>query len=182
MRMLTLAVMILVTGPSMMASRVMAQGGASKPTKEHEYLAKDLGTRTGTMKVWPQGPDAASMEISFSETNTSLLGGFWVESKLDAGPYKGHGMMGYDPVKKKYLGTWMNNMFPHLNVMEGTYDEAAHELTMTFDDYDAMTQKPTTMKSVTSDAPGKDSTMTMYKKDAGTGKWIKSFVMTYETK
>jgi hypothetical protein len=30
--------------------------------------------------------------------------------------------------------------------------------------------------------PGKDSTMTMYKKDAGTGKWVKSFVMTYETK
>ncbi|MDV6029104.1 MAG: DUF1579 domain-containing protein [Phycisphaera sp. RhM] len=177
MRPLFLTVLICVVSPT-----VRAQDAAPTPSKEHAYLAKIAGTRSGTMKVWPQGPTSDAMEFPFSETNTVVLGGNWVETEFQAGPYKGHGMNGYDPLKKKYIATWANNMSPYLAVMEGTYDEAKHELTMFFDDIDPATNQPEKMKSVITDVPGEPSTMTMYKKDSTTDDWVKSSVLTYEMK
>ncbi|QEF98424.1 hypothetical protein Mal15_24760 [Stieleria maiorica] len=175
-------VLVLMAAFCLTASLALAQDEASAPSEEHAYLAKTVGTRTGTMKVWPQGPDGDAMEIPFTETNTAILGGNWVESKFESGPYKGRGMSGYDPIKKKYIGTWANNMSPYLAVMEGTYDEAKHELTMVFDDIDPMTNEPVKMKSVISDAPGKPSTMTMYQKKKESDAWAKTFVLTYQAK
>jgi hypothetical protein len=154
--------------------------GLPQPSKEHELLKANLGTRTGQMKMWIRGQDAAPLVMPFTETNTSILNGFWVETKFKAGPYMGRGMSGFDPIKKKYVGTWTNNMAPYMSVMEGTYDEKSKEITMEFRDYDAVSGKLTDMKSVTSLAPGKPETMTMYKKDAKTQKFITAFVMTYD--
>ena len=153
-----------------------------KPSKEHELLKKNLGTRTGQMKMWVQGPDSDPVAMPFTETSAEILNGFWVETKFESGPYQGRGMTGFDPIKKKYIGTWTNNMSPSISVMEGTYDETSHELTMAFRDYDEMTGKLADMKSVTSFVPGKPETMTMYKKDAETGKFFAAFVMTYDAK
>ncbi|WP_182868593.1 DUF1579 family protein [Rhodopirellula sp. JC639] len=173
-------VLVLMAAFCLTASCALAQDEA--PSKEHAYLAKTVGTRTGTMKVWPQGPDGDAMEFPFSETNTAILGGNWVESAFEAGPYKGRGMSGYDPIKKKYIGTWANNMTPYLAVMEGTYDEAKHELTMIFDDIDPATNKPVKMKSVFTDVAGEPSTMTMYQKNNESDAWVKTFVLTYKSK
>lgn len=153
-----------------------------KPTKEHEFLKKNLGTRTGTMKIFVGGPDAKPLEMPFKETNTSIHNGFWVQSEFESGPYKGRGMNGFNPVTKKYIGTWTSNMTPHMSVMEGTYDESAHELTMTFRDYDEATGKLTDHRAVGQDAPGKPEVFTMYKKDAKSGKWVKSFILEYAAK
>ncbi len=176
MRMLCIATLILLASPLASAQE------APKPSPEHELLAQNLGTRTGTMKMWMQGPDSPPIEVPFKETNTSILNGFWVETQFESGPYQGRGISGYDPKKKKYVGTWTQNMSPHLGVMEGTYDEKKHELTMTFKDYDLMSGELMDHKTVTSFAPGKPETMTMYKKDAKSGQWVTSFVMTYEAK
>ena len=116
MRSLLLMVLICVVSPTL-----RAQDAAPSASKEHAYLAKIAGTRSGTMKVWPQGPTSDAMEFPFTETNTVILGGNWVETEFQAGPYKGHGMNGYDPIKKKYIGTWANNMSPYLAVMEGRH-------------------------------------------------------------
>ncbi|WP_197455321.1 DUF1579 family protein [Stieleria neptunia] len=176
MRSLVFVALICMTSPTVLAQE------APTPSKEHAYLAKIAGARGGTMKVWPQGPAGNAMEFPFTETNTVILGGNWVQSEFQAGPYKGRGMSGYDPIKKKYIGTWANNMSPYLAVMEGTYDESKHELTMIFDDIDPATNQPEKMKSVLTDVPGEPSTMTMYKKDDATDDWVKSFVLTYEMK
>lgn len=178
MRTLCVAVVISIAG-----SFVMAQEGAlPKPSKEHEFLKKNLGDRTGQMKMWVQGPDSDPLVMPFKETNTAILNGFWVETKFETGPYHGRGMSGFDPIKKKYIGTWTNNMSPSISVMEGTFDEESNELTMEFRDYDEMTGKLTDMKSVTSFVPGKPETMTMYKRDAKTKKFVVGFVMTYDAK
>ena len=176
MRTLCISALILLASPLALAQE------AAKPSPEHELLAKNLGTRTGTMKMWIQGPDAAPIEVPFKETNTSILNGFWVETQFESGPYKGRGMSGYDPKKNKYVGTWAQNMSPHLGVMEGTYDEQKHELTMTFKDYDLTTGQLLDHKTVSSFVPGKPETMTMYIKDAKSGQWTTSFVMTYDSK
>ena len=153
-----------------------------KPGAEHEYLQKSVGTHTGIMKVWPAGPKSDPIEMPFKETNKAIHNGFWVESLFESGPYKGRGMSGFDPIKKKYIGTWTSNMTPFMSVMEGTYDENKHEFTMLFKDYDHATNEVVDMKSVTVDAPEKPHTMTMYKKNKETGEWETSFILTYNKK
>ena len=178
MKTLCIVVAISLTGSLALAQKPTLP----QPSKELELLKTSLGTRTGQMKMWVRGPDSDPIVMSFTETNTAILNGFWVETKFESGPYKGRGMTGYDPKKKKYVGTWTNNMAPHMSVMEGTYNEKSNELTMTFKDYDVISGKLTDMKSVTSFVPGKPETMTMYKKDAKTGKFVTSFVMAYDAK
>ena len=39
-------------------------------------------------------------------------------------------MMGYDPEKKKYVASWVDNAQPRLMLLEGTYDAATNTLTM----------------------------------------------------
>lgn len=162
------------------ATLALAQGPSAKPGPEHEILKKGLGTRNAMMKIMPQGPIKEAIEFPVKETNTMIHNGFWMESKLDAGPYQGSGVFGYDPIKKKYVGNWISNVTPHMSVMAGTYNAKTHELTMVFTDLDPVTQKPTQMKSVGRTAPGEQETFTMYRKDAESGKWLTTFVITYE--
>jgi hypothetical protein len=154
-----------------------------KPSKEHELIARSAGKHSGQMKIWVQGLDAEPASVPFEETNTVVLGGFWLRTEFSSGPYQGSGMSGYDPVKKKYVGTWADNMSPHMNVSEGTFDEQQRQLTMIFKGYDPATQKMTEHKSVTTYAsPGQPATMTMYMGDPESGKFVKSFVLVYDTK
>ena len=156
-----------------------SQAPTPMPGKEHELLKKHLGTRSGTMKLMPNEQTKQAIEFPIKETNTLIQNGFWVESKFDAGPYQGRGVMGYDPVKKKYVGTWTSNVSPFLSVMAGTYNEKTHEMTMLFTDTDPSTLKPVDMKSVGRDAPGEPETFKMYQKDANSGEWKQTFVITY---
>ena len=43
--------------------------------------------------------------------------------------FEGRGQFGYDPAKKKYVGTWIDSMSPTLRVLEGTYDAKTKTLT-----------------------------------------------------
>ena len=45
--------------------------------------------------------------------------------------FKGHGMEGYDNVKKKFVGTWMDNMGTGIMMSEGDYDPATKTFTYT---------------------------------------------------
>ena len=154
-----------------------AQDGTPELTAEHKQLAKYVGEHSGTMTMWVSGPNADPTVMPFKEVNKSILNGFWVASEFEAGPYKGYGTSGYDEKQKKYVGTWQNNMSGNLVVMEGSYDEASHELTMTFKDYDHQTGKLADHKTVTRDKPGETRTMTMLQKK--NGEWVKTFILEY---
>lgn len=163
------------------ASPIFAQEPAAvQPGKEHKLLHKNLGERTGMMKMWPMGPDSDPMMIPVKETNTLLHNGLWIRSTFECGPYMGSGVLGYDPEKKKYVGNWINNQTADMSIMEGTYNEAKHELTMTFRGKNNAGQM-TDMKSVTKSLPGKPELFTMMQKSAN-GKWETAFEVTYESK
>ncbi len=63
-----------------------------------------------------------------------MLGDLWVvtDIKGDMGGANMHGLMtiGYDPAKKKYVGTWVDNMMNHLWKYEGTVDATGKILTL----------------------------------------------------
>jgi hypothetical protein len=46
-------------------------------------------------------------------------------------PCVGVGNWGYDPVEKKYVGTWVDSMTPHITIISGRYDPKTKTMTHT---------------------------------------------------
>lgn len=175
-----IARLTLVFGLLVSSSAYSQEPAAVSPGKEHKLLHRCLGERTGMMKMWPAGPDSDPIMMPVKETNTSLHNGLWVRSVFECGPYRGSGVMGYDPDEKQYVGNWINNMTAEMSIMKGTYNEAKHELTMTFRGR-ASSGKMADMKSVTEFVPGKPERFIMMEK-SDAGKWQTAFEVTYEDK
>jgi Protein of unknown function (DUF1579) len=107
------------------------------PTAEHEVLATEEGTWDATVKAYPNGPESEPMVSKGVEVNTVLTGGLWISSAFqgDFGgmKFEGRGQFGFDPAKKKYVGTWIDSMSPSLTILEGTYDAKIKTMTYTGD-------------------------------------------------
>jgi hypothetical protein len=95
--------------------------------------------------------------------------------------FKGHSMLGYDPAKKKYVGTWTDTMSPYLMTMEGDYDESTHTSTMYGTGTNWETGKADKTKMVTVYESDDEKTFTMYmaKADAE-DEWIKHMEIKYK--
>lgn len=106
-----------------------------KPGLEHKLLADDVGTWDAVveMRMAPGAPPETSKGIE----KVSMLGGFWqvtdFESTMMGQPFKGHGLAGFDPAKKKYVWTWVDSMSSGLSIGEGTYDAQTKTLTGTME-------------------------------------------------
>jgi Protein of unknown function (DUF1579) len=122
----------LCVAAAFLGTPAMAQPGA-KPTVEHKILAGDEGTWDATIKSYMGGPDAEPAVSKGTEVNTVMTGGLWVLSKFEGDfggmKFEGHGQFGYDPIKKKYVGTWIDSLSPNLSVLEGTYDPKTKTMT-----------------------------------------------------
>ena len=126
--------LILCLAASILGMPAIAQE-PPKPTAEHGILASDEGTWDATMTSFLGGPDRKAVVSSGTEVNTVVAGGLWVVSRfeavIDGKQFEGHGHFGYDPLKKKYVGTWIDSMSPILSLLEGRYD--AKTKTMTYE-------------------------------------------------
>jgi len=102
-----------------------------QPGPEHELLKKDVGTWDATVEMF-MAPGAPPSVSKGTETLT-MMGGFWLLSEFKAEmmgqPFEGRGTTGYDPGRKKYVGTWVDSMTPGYYTVEGTYDAARKMLT-----------------------------------------------------
>ena len=117
----------------------------------HKHLETEAGVWDATVKMWHTA-DADPMESKAVETN-EMFGDFWLLSKFETDfggmKYTGRMQLGYDPQKKKYVGTWIDTMSPYLQTMEGTYDEKTKTSTMLATGVDMMTGKVSNSKMVT---------------------------------
>ena len=168
---LTLALTILLSSVS------LAQE-AEAPVAEHEILQKDVGTWTGTMKIYTGGSGSEPISFPVHETNTSFGNGLWVMTEFDAGPMKGRGSFGYDAHNKKFVGTWIDSMHSTLSIAEGQYDKAKDQLVMIYSGTDTKTGEPNEVKAVsTHDGKDKRSFVMYEKKD---GQWVQAFTIDYQ--
>jgi hypothetical protein len=111
-----------------------AQAGPPAPTPgpEHQLLKNDEGVWDATVEATmaPGAPPSVSKGV---ETNTLMGGGLWLlsdfKSEMMGQPFQGHGVMGYDPVSKKYVGTWVDTMSTRPSSSEATYDAATKTMT-----------------------------------------------------
>ena len=115
-----------------------------KPGPEHEVLKKMAGNWDLTMKF-------GGMETKGTVVYKMEPGGLWLSSNLESElfgqKFWGKGMDSYDPIKKKYVGVWVDSMSTSPMVMEGTFDKAKKTLTMAGEG-PGMDGKPTKYKSV----------------------------------
>jgi hypothetical protein len=98
----------------------------TKPTEEHQGLAKMEGAWDAVMK-------SEYGESKGSATYKMQDGGLWLASefKMDDGSFSGHGIDGYDVTKKKFVGIWTDSVSTTPMIMEGTWDDREKSITMT---------------------------------------------------
>ena len=99
-----------------------------KPGPEHEHLKTMVGNWDAVMEMGGQKSKATA-------TYKLICSGMWIasdfESELGGVPYQGHGMDGYDQLKKKFIGYWFDSMTSAPMTFEGDFDADHKVLTMT---------------------------------------------------
>jgi hypothetical protein len=104
----------------------------TKPSPEHDLLKQDAGMWDATIESFnePGGKPDVSKGV---ETNTLICGGLWLVQDFKgvvAGmEFQGHGLTGYDPAKRKYVGTWVDSMTTSIAPIESTYDASKKTMT-----------------------------------------------------
>jgi hypothetical protein len=174
----TMLVTVLVSAPC------FAQGPPAS-TPEHELLKKDVGVWDAACKFW-MIPGQEPVVTQGVETNT-MLGGTWLISEFktdfDGTPFLGHSQSGYDPVKKKFVGTWVDNMNAHMAVQEGTYDKETKTFTFVSRVTDAITTKVRISKMVVKHVDDDHRHFESFDKaDGDQGDWIKTMEIKYTRK
>jgi hypothetical protein len=125
--------------PEMMAKMMEL----SKLNENHKLLTDSVGTWTFTVKMWMNGdPSSKPEESRGTATRKGMMDGRYVvmdvtgrmempggDGKMKSMTFKGHGLEGYDNVKKKFIGTWMDNMGTGIMMSEGDYDPATKTFT-----------------------------------------------------
>jgi hypothetical protein len=123
-----------------------------KPTEQHKIFKKDVGTWDASIKVW-HAPNTPAIESKGSEKNELLGDGFWLlsrfEGKIGDIPFSGAGTFGYDPVEKKYIGTWVDTMTPYMMTLKSDYDAAKKTMTGTGESRDPISGKIMKSKHIT---------------------------------
>jgi hypothetical protein len=147
-----------------------------KPGPEHKLLEDLVGTWDATMKM-------GDAEIKGSITYKMELGGLWLVStfQADLGPFKmeGKGLDCYDPVKRKYVGVWVDSMSSSPMVMEGTAEKEGKIVTMTGDG-PGPDGKPAKYRSVTERKDKNTIVFNLYV--AGTDGKEQTFTVNYKRK
>ncbi len=117
----------------------------SKLNENHKLLASMDGNWNYTIKMWMNpDPNAPPQESKGTATRKSIMGGRYCvmdvtgkmqmpgeDGKLKDMQFKGMGIEGYDNVKKKFVGSWIDNMGTGVQFSEGTYDPATKTFTYT---------------------------------------------------
>lgn len=109
-------------------------------SREHEFLARQAG-EWHVRCSYSMGPDIEPMEVEGSET-TEMLGPFWLIGRFEAdllgSPMVGQAATGYDPVRKRFIGTWKDSSIPFLYTFEGFLDDERKTLRLSGENYDPM--------------------------------------------
>ena len=128
---------------------------ASTPGDAHKKLDNMVGAWDVKVKSWMQ-PGAPPMESTGTAMNAWVLGGRWMEEKFTGSfmgmPFQGIGYTGYDNIKKRYVGTWMDNMSTAVMVSTGGGSGNAWEFSSSMDDPMTGKPSPVTEKFVVTDA------------------------------
>jgi hypothetical protein len=154
---------------------------AGKPGPEHAMLAKGVGRWNCTVKSW-MDPSAEPEVSQGTEESQMIFGGRYLQSRFNGSmhgaPFEGMGTLGYDNVKKKYVGTWFDSMGTGIMRFEGDYNAQAKEMVCIGSFADAMTGKDSPCRMVTRFVSDDQHVFEMWGPDP-TGRELKWMEITY---
>ena len=94
----------------------------AKPQKEHQWLQKLVGE--WTIEGEGQGPLGEPPHKSSGTERVRTIGDLWIvgEGEMEMAGEAGTTLLtlGYDPQKKRFVGTWVGSMMSNLWVYEGS--------------------------------------------------------------
>lgn len=104
----------------------------AKPTEEHQWLKQFTGTWDAKMEATVE-PNQPPVECT-GKLTSKPLGELWVinefENEMQGTAVKGLQTLGYDPEKKKFVGTWVDSAMNHIWKYSGTVDKTGKKLTL----------------------------------------------------
>ena len=122
------AVVVLATAGIVVAATSRQEGGFELPkaTKYHEFLKQFEGEWVGDVEMF-------GSKSKGSETDRLMANGLFLvmdyKGEMAGAAFTGHGVMGYDTLKKKYVGSWVDSTSTAIWTSEGTVDEAGKVFT-----------------------------------------------------
>jgi Protein of unknown function (DUF1579) len=152
----------------------------SKLNENHKLLASLDGDWDYAIKFWMNpDPNAKPQESKGTATRKSIMGGRYVTmdvsgkmqmpdetGKMKEVMFKGMGIEGYDNVKKKFVGSWIDNMGTGMEFSEGTYDPATKTFTYSME-MEPMPGMKTQVREVIKVADNKHMMLEWYETQGG---------------
>jgi hypothetical protein len=105
----------------------------AEPQKEHQWLQKFVGEWTYESEAMTE-PGKPPEKFRGTE-RVRTLGGLWIVAEGQGEMPGGETAttmftLGYDPQRRRYVGTWVGSMMTHLWIYEGTPDPAEKMLSL----------------------------------------------------
>ena len=129
-----------------------AQAQFPKPGPEHELLKQFEGNWTCKTKMYME-PGKEPAESTAEYTSKMEVGGLFLVGKITGKffdqEFHARIISGYDTFKKKYTGTWVDNMSPALYSLEGSFDKSGKVYTEILEGPNPMDGKSMKMRMVT---------------------------------
>ena len=155
-----------------------------KPGKEHEFLKQFEGEWESTAK-FVMAPGQEPMVSKGKETCRLIAGGLFLVIDTDAEmmgeKFVGHGTLGYDVLRKKYTGSWIDSTATGVYLVEGTVDEKAKVFTEWMEGADPRTGKPLKLRMV-HEIKDKDSRVLTFSMPGPDGKETQTGTIEYKRK
>lgn len=121
-----LAALLLVT----MCANAAENAAVAAP--ELEVLKLEEGVWDAAIEFPPVKPGDAPSHATGVQTNTFVTGKRWLRNDFEVdAKYGGHGTWGYDPVKRRYVGIWVDSNQDYIRLDEGAWDAASRTMTWT---------------------------------------------------
>ncbi|MFO0969229.1 MAG: DUF1579 domain-containing protein [Gemmataceae bacterium] len=144
-RQITGAMALLVVGGLLAGGGVLAGDKEKKddkkgfevppPGPEHKVLSKLTGTWEAKVKFYGPGGEG---ESKGTMKRAMIMGGRFLKEDFTGDmmgmKFQGMGVVGFDPAKKKYVSSWIDNMSFGITTFEGTYDAEKKTLTSVGED------------------------------------------------
>lgn len=149
---------------------------AGTPGKEHELLARGVGTWNGKCEMW-MAAGMPGMKSECVSVVSKVFDGRYIQvdntGDMMGMPFHGIGVNGFDNVSQKFVSTWIDNMGTGIMTGTGVMGEGNKTMTWNYTYNCPITKKPAVMREV--DTFNEDGTMTleMFGADPKTGKEFK---------
>lgn len=154
-----------------------------QPTKEHEWLKQYVGEWDTETEIFME-PGKPSLKAAGHET-ARMVGGFWVmgenKGEMMGQAFTGIMTLGYDPEKKKYIGTWVDSNTSMLWQYSGTVDETGKVLTLETEGFCPMEGQVCQFKDIV-EFKSKDERVLTSTRLGKDGQWTKMMTMTAKRK